>query len=85
MLITTGAIRVLIARIDLMRIGAARLHELPPGVARHNLLDIPAQGIKVHTVLLDETGKVFGRGQAYTIACLLQPSAQGDTGLDIAA
>ncbi len=65
-------------------IGAARLHELTPSVARHDLLDIAAQWSKIHVVFLDETGKVFGRRQADTIPSVLQPSAEGDTGLDVA-
>jgi hypothetical protein len=66
------------------RISAACLHEPAPGVARHNPPDIPAQRIKAHTVFLNETSKVLGSSQAYMIPCLLQPSAQDDTWLDIA-
>ena len=39
---------------------------------------------KVHPDGPDETGEILGRSQADTIPCLLQTSAQDDTGLDIA-
>ena len=64
-------------------VGAAGLHELLPRVARHNPLDIPAQGVEADAVFLDETGEVFGGGQAYLIPGLLQPPAEDDTRLDI--
>ena len=50
---------------------AACLHEPAPGVARHNLLDIPTQLMVSHIVFLDEVGTVLGRSQAHMIPCLL--------------
>ncbi len=66
-------------------IGSARLHERPAGVAGHDLLHIPAQWIKAHTLALGKTGKVLWSGQADLVTCLLEPPGQGDTRLDIPA
>ena len=69
----------------LERVAAARLHELPPGVAGHDLLDIAAQRTKRQPVFPDEAGEVLGRSQTHLISRLLQPSPQCDAGLDITA
>lgn len=66
-------------------IGATRLHKAAPGVARHDLLHIPAQGEAGDAVLLGEAGKIGGCSQTHAVACLLQAATQGDTGLDVAA
>ena len=45
-------------RLD--RVQAAVFHELPPGVAGHDLLDIAAQGIKVHACSCTKPAKFSG-------------------------
>ncbi len=67
----------------LNRIRAARLHELAPGFARHDLLDVAAQRVKIQPVRLDESGKVRRSSHAHSITRPLQALTQCNAGLDI--
>lgn len=55
------------------RVSAAGFHELPAGIARHDLLDISAQGVKANIMLLDEISEIFGSRQPDLIPRLLEP------------
>jgi hypothetical protein len=61
------------------------IDELPPGFARHNLLDITPQRMENHAVLLSEAGKILRSSQAHVVTCALQFPAQHHTGLNIAS
>jgi hypothetical protein len=66
-------------------IGAAVLHERTPGLARHDLLNIPAQRVKAKIMSPNEICKVLGGSQENVKARSLQFFTKHNAWLNIAS